>query len=356
MRFERIYPASLDFSIHRRQTVGSFDLESRVDQAFPFDGDSSGNEDHIVFYRPGTGAISIVKLINNEFVSIYNRSQPGNGIGSFDLLSGLDRGFAFDFNSSGKNDHLFFYRPSSGAFSIIKKNGNDFVSVVHENDPGRGLGSFDILSDKDRAFPFDYSNNGKLDHIVFYRPGSGAISIIRCINGQNIESVFNKIDPGPGIGRFDLSRTNDKGLCFDNSSIGSMNHLVFFRPGSGAISVMRREGNDFISEYNQIEPGNGIGGFDLHSPFDDCFAFDFDGTGKKDHLVFFRQATNTMFIVKFQNGNYVNVYNQNIPSNNDILFGGSTIGFAFDFERTGKCDHLAFYDSFVGLFRIFKKV
>jgi hypothetical protein len=44
-----------------------------------------------------------------------------NGISSYDLKSTDDRVFAFDYDSSGKTDHLVLYRPGTGTIFIIKK-------------------------------------------------------------------------------------------------------------------------------------------------------------------------------------------------------------------------------------------
>jgi hypothetical protein len=73
------------------------------------------NFDHLVFYRPGRGATFIIKQSGAEiFTPVYAQGDGGNGIGGYDLRSAADRVFAFDYNRSGKQDHLCLYRPSTG--------------------------------------------------------------------------------------------------------------------------------------------------------------------------------------------------------------------------------------------------
>ncbi|MBI3447190.1 MAG: hypothetical protein HY055_17935, partial [Magnetospirillum sp.] len=44
--------------------------------------------------------------------------------------------------------------------------------------------------------------------------------------------------------------------------------------------------------------GNGIGGYDLKSPADRIFAFDYDHSGKTDCLSLYRPGTGTIWILK----------------------------------------------------------
>src|SRR5436190_998748 len=65
-------------------------------------------------------------------------------------------------------------------------------------------------------------------------------------------------------------------------------------PGTGAALIQTHA---FTVVYDQgQDPGGGIGGFDLKSPADQAFAFDYEGTGKLDHLVFYRPAHGTTMI------------------------------------------------------------
>jgi hypothetical protein len=107
--------------------------------------------------------------------TLGNSSTDG-GIGGYDLARPEDRALAFDYNGTGKLDHLVFYRPGKGACFVIKRQapGNNFQALpgLKEGDPGGGIGGYDLARPEDRVFAFDYDGFGKLDHLVLYRPGA----------------------------------------------------------------------------------------------------------------------------------------------------------------------------------------
>ena len=107
-------------------------------------------------------------------------------IGGYDLMNTADQAFAFDYDGTGKLDHLVLYRPGRGAIFILKNSGGQFSSVYQQGDPGNGIGGYDLKSPADRVFAFDYDHRGDsknrlfaLDHLVLYRPGSGIIYMVR---------------------------------------------------------------------------------------------------------------------------------------------------------------------------------
>jgi C1A family cysteine protease len=55
----------------------------------------------------------------------------GNGIGGYDLKSSADRAFAFDYDGSGKMDHMALYRPGTGTMWILKKDSAGNFSPVY---------------------------------------------------------------------------------------------------------------------------------------------------------------------------------------------------------------------------------
>jgi hypothetical protein len=89
------------------------------------------------------------------------------------LKSTNDRAFAFDYDHSGRADHLLLYRPGTGLLSVLKNAGGAFIPESE----GSGIGGFDLKSPHDRAFAFDYDRSGKVDHLVFYRSGTGVVCI-----------------------------------------------------------------------------------------------------------------------------------------------------------------------------------
>ncbi len=105
-----------------------------------------------------------------------------------------------------------FFRPGQGAIFILKHVGGKFTPVYQQGDPGSGIGGWNLRSTADRAFAFDYDGTGKLDHLVFYRPGQGAIFVLRHA-GQDFAPVYQMPDPGSGIGGYPLDATADFGFC-----------------------------------------------------------------------------------------------------------------------------------------------
>ena len=106
------------------------------------------------------------------------RIHPGMrraGIGGYDLKSPSDRMLALDYDGSGKLDHLLLDRPGAGVASIVENADGTFRPVYQ----GQGLAGYDIMSVYDRALAFDFDRSGKLDHLVFYRPGTGIARVIR---------------------------------------------------------------------------------------------------------------------------------------------------------------------------------
>ena len=277
--------------------IGGYDLRSTADSAFAFDYDSGGRLDHLVLYRPGTGTIWILKNSGGAFAPVYQQGDPGTGIGGYDLRSSADRAFAFDYDSSGKLDHLVLYRPGTGTIWILKNSGGAFTPVYQQGDPGTGIGGYDLARPTDQAFAFDYDGSGKLDHLVLYRPGNGAIFILKNSGGQ-FAPVYAQGDPGAGIGGYDLRSTADHAFAYDYDSFGRLDHLALYRPGTGTIWILENSGGAFAPVYQQGDPGTGIGGYDLARPTDQAFAFDYDGSGKLDHLVLYRPGNGAIFIIR----------------------------------------------------------
>jgi hypothetical protein len=340
--------------------IGGYDLHSIADLGLAFDYDSSGETDYLVFYRPGDGAIFILKNAGGgTFNAAFAQGDPGAGIGGYDLHSTADLGFAFDYDSSGKMDHLVFYRPGTGAIYILKNAGGAFNAAFAQGDPGAGIGGYDLHSTADLGFAFDYDSSGKMDHLVFYRPGTGAIYILKNAGGA-FNAVFAQGAPGAGIGGYDLHSAADLGFSYDYDSSGKMDHMVFYRPGTGAIYILKNAGGAFNAVFAQGEPGAGIGGYDLSSTADLGFAFDYDSSGKMDHLVFYRPGTGAIYILKNAgDGTFNAVFAQGEPGagiGGYDLSSSADRGFAYDYDGTGKMDHLVFYRPGTSTISILKNI
>ena len=171
---------------HTYQGVGGFDLKSPVDRALAFDYTGMGLQDHLVLYRPGAGALFILARAGGGWADAYVSGNPAagvyHGVGGFDLRSPADRVFAFDHKGSGHLDHLVLYRPGTGALFIVERDGNDFTAVKITGDPATGvyagIGGYDLRSPEDQVMAFDYYSSGAQDKLVLYRPGTGTIWMV----------------------------------------------------------------------------------------------------------------------------------------------------------------------------------
>jgi hypothetical protein len=339
--------------------IGGYDLRSPADRAFAFDYDHNGSLDHVVLYRPGTGTIWIIKNSNGVFHPVYSQGDPGTGIGGYDLKSPADRAFAFDFDHSGKLDHIAFYRPGTGTFWIIKNSQGVFHPVYAQGDPGAGIGGYDLKSPADQAFAFDYDHSGKLDHVALYRPGTGTIWILKHRVDGLFAPVYQQGDPGKGIGGYDLKSPLDSAFAFDFNHSGRLDHLALYRPGTGTIWILKNNGGNFSPVYRQGDPGSGIGGYDLKSPSDLIFAYDYEGSGKTDYLALYRPGTGTIWILQHRPaGNFKPVYQQGDPGSGiggyDLKSSRDRI-FAFDYTSGQKLNYLALYRPGTGTFWILKR-
>jgi hypothetical protein len=322
--------------------IAGYDLKSPADRAFAFDYDSSGKLDHIVLYRPGTGTIWILAQNGRTWSPVYQQGDPGNGIAGYDLKSTADRAFALDYNKSGKLDHIVLYRPGTGTIWILGRQGSTWSAVYQQGDPGKGIAGYDIKSTADRAFAFDFDSSGKLDHIVFYRPGTGTIWILGH-NGGTWFPAYRQGDPGNGIGGYDLKSPADRAFAIDYDSSGKLDHIVLYRPVTGTIWILGHNGTDWSAVYQQGDPGKGIGGYDLKSSADRAFAFDYKGNGNRDHLVLYRPGTGTLWILGNNGGTWSAVYLQGDPGKGiggyDLLSTADR-AFALNYTWNKSLDHI----------------
>jgi hypothetical protein len=277
--------------------IGGYDLKSPADRAFTFDYEHSGKLDYLALYRPGTGTMWILKDQGGVFSPVYSQGDPGKGIGNYDLKSCADRAFAFDYEHSGKLDYIVLYRPGTGTMWILKNTGGVFTPVYQQGDPGNGIGGYDLKSPADRAFAFDYEHSGKLDHIALYRPGTGTMWILKNTGGV-FTPVYQQGDPGNGIGGYDLKSPMDRAFAFDYEHSGKADYITLYRPGTGTMWILKNVNGAFSAVFSQGDPGNGIGGYDLKSPADRAIAFDYEHNGKPEYLGLYRPATGTMWILK----------------------------------------------------------
>ncbi len=115
-----------------------------------------------------------------------------------------------------------------------------------------------------------------------------------------------------GIGSYDLLSPSDKLFSFDFNG-DKRDDLFAYRPGTGAAFVMRSEGNGSFTAVHAVGDNggaapNGIGGFDFLSGDDRAFPFDFNGD-KKDDLFIYRPGRGAAYVIKSEgNGSFTTSY------------------------------------------------
>jgi len=269
--------------------ISGYDLNSLHDRIIAFDYDSSGKLDHLLLYRPGNKIIWIVKKNpDGTFIPVM---QSSAGISDFDLNSVNDRIIAYDYDSSGKLDHLLIYRPGDRKIWIIKKNPDGtFVPVVRSND---GIADYDLNSVNDRIIAYDYDSSGKLDHLLIYRPGDRKIWIIKKKPDGTFVSVMRSND---GITDYDLNSENDRIIAYDYDSSGKLDHLLVYRPGDQKVWIVKKYPNgEFTYVYKDTA---GIGDYDLMRSSDRIIAYDYRSNAKSDHLLLYRPHDHIVWIIE----------------------------------------------------------
>src|SRR5262249_27814223 len=104
-------------------------------------------------------------------------------------------GITFDYDSSGKQDHFVYYTPGTGTVSIYKTNADGTFAKVYSQNSGFGAGNVDMTNAGDRVIAIDFLSNGKLDHLLCYRPNTGdvnpgLVSILQKNSDGSFQAVF----------------------------------------------------------------------------------------------------------------------------------------------------------------------
>ncbi len=342
-----------------RAGIGDYDLALPQDRVFAFDYNSTGHADHLVLYRPiadtarGATLWVVEKKEAGAFEQVF--AIPPAEHFQYPLGEG-DQVLAFDGNSSGCLDHLVVYRPGPGRFFVLKRNGDVFEKVSGVMTGGIA-GSCNLSNPADRMFAFDYNGTGKLDHLVVYRPGSRMVWIAQNQGAGLFRLVYTSRTggAGDGIGDYDMADSRDQLLAFDFTGSGSADHLLAYRPGVGTVHVVAKRGNAFstIADWNR-----GIGGYPLNNPDDRLVAYGYgDPTlpaDRPDHLVAYR--ADFVWILRKQQEpgqppGYQPVYASGDPGTG---YPGDGIGgydmsspldrlVTMDYDDSGRLDHLVAY-------------
>jgi hypothetical protein len=100
------------------------------------------------------------------------------------------------------------------------------VSNTEAQMVGQGIGGYDMSSTADKGFAFDFSSSGKQDHMIFYRPGEGIVWAIQNIGGQFSPSFVSS----SGIGGYNLNSPADRGFALDLTAAASWTTSLFTVP------------------------------------------------------------------------------------------------------------------------------
>ncbi|MBB5781748.1 S1 family peptidase [Nonomuraea jabiensis] len=315
--------------------IGGYDLDDDRDQVVAFDYEHSGKLDHLLLYRPGSQIVSIVKRnTDGTYASVYSSTT---GIGGYDLKDNRDRIIAFDYKGTGKLDHLLLYRPGGETAWILEHGAGDtFKAVFHSSE---GIGGYDLKSAEDQIIAFDYSGSGRQDHLLLYRPGIGTVHILQR-GGATFAPVFATVDGG--IGGYNLKDVRDRIIAFDYSGSGKLDHLVLYRPGGETAWILEHgTGTTFRAVFNSSA---GIGGYDLKSTADRIIAFDYEHSGRLDHLLLYRPGGKTAWILKHGAGNtFTAVFHSSTGIGGYDLEMAKDRVIAFDYRSTGGQSHLFLY-------------
>jgi hypothetical protein len=274
--------------------VGSFDLSSTKDRTVAFDYDHSGKQDYVLTYRPGSKYVAIARHNpDNTFTTVFTST---NGIGGFDLAVDRDRIVPFDYDHSGKLDYLFIYRPGDGIAFIVKHNADNSFSTVFSS--FSGIGTYDLKVSRDTVIPYDYDHSGKQDYLLFYRPGDKIAYVVKHNADNSFSAVFASAS---GIGGYDLAVSRDTVVPYDYDHSGKMDALLLYRPGDKIAFVVKHNAdNSFGTVFASFA---GLAGFDLSSTADQITTVDYDQTGRSDALVLYRPGGHYAVVARHDAGN-----------------------------------------------------
>jgi len=229
--------AAFRASFNAATGIGGYDLKDSRDQVLAFDYEGTGKLDHLLLYRPGVGTVWILKHgADDAYTPVY--SSTSGGIGGYDLKNAADRIIAFDYAGTGKLDHLLLYRPGAERVSILKHGTGSTFTPVFSSTSG-GIGGYDLKSPADRIIAFDHEGTGKLDHLLLYRPGVGTVWILKHDTGDTFTRAYSSTSGG--IGGHTLESAKDQIIAFDRDHSGGYAHLLLYRPGDGIVWGVGRE-------------------------------------------------------------------------------------------------------------------
>lgn len=360
--------------------IGGYNLTDARDLIVPYDFYSNGKTNQLICYRPGTG---ICWIMNNtagagaapNFVTVY---QTSSGIGAapnnYNLADSRDRIVPYDLDGTGKQDYIICYRPGTGNFWIFKNNNGTFTNVFRSaSGIGTGSGNYNLTDSRDVIVPFDYYGTGRATQLLCYRPGTGICWVMNNSAGVGatpnyapVYQTWSGIGTGVNEGdNYNLTDNRDIILPADLHGNGIKNGLLCYRPGTGIIYGFDRYPTtngfgDYFYSHVGLWDNSGSLHYDLSSSSDRVIPYDYSSNGLTNNVVCYRPGNGIcwMFTGYPQFGGYGQVvYNAtNGIGSGSTFYDLSSVNdkvFAYDYDGTGKIDHLVAYRPGSGIIWIF---
>jgi RHS repeat-associated protein len=307
--------------------LNGYGFGNLADRAIPFDYNGDGKMD-LLLCHPGTGGFFIERSNGDgTFTGVYTSH---NGLNGYPFGSTEDQAIPFDYNGDGKMD-LLLCHPGSGRFTIERSNGDGTFTEVYTSH--NGLNGYPFGSTEDQAIPFDYNGDGKMD-LLLCHPGSGRFTIERSNGDGTFTEVYTSHN---GLNGYPFGSTEDRAIPFDYNGDGKMD-LLLCHPGTGGFFIERSNGDGTFTEVYTSHKG--LNGYPFVSSADQAIPFDYNGDGKMD-LLLCQPGTGGFFIERSNgNGTFTEVYASHKGLNGYPFGSLADQAIPFDYNGDGKMDLL----------------
>lgn len=268
-------------------------------------------------------------------------SGQQTGIGGFDFHRAGDQAVAFDFERSGKQDHLLMYRPGSNIVIISRWDAGDprdpaddrYVEVFRST---QGIGGAALTGTADRIVPFDYDHDGFMDDLAVYRPGTERrLTIVTHGGGTSFTTAYTTV--------WTLLQSADaQVLAYDFDRDGAMDDLLAYRPNANQIAVVSKgTGDGFV---DKVAPATGVlPGYTMGAA-DRIIAFDYDHTGRADDLFVYRPGSTQQQLHVFTRGSG-NTFTKAYATFWWMFQWANAHAIAYDYDHDGRSDDILAYRS-----------